>query len=125
VTTATEEQLTTMSPAEFLGYIKFLAKHDLLDDVQEALHKAHVRKIRINPEPIIAARELIEEVLKTERLSATGREHGSKIVEECGCDMCGCNPHDAGSGSSTTGGAVLAEGTSEHTDAGAGDAAPH
>lgn len=98
-----QDPVATLSPTEFLGYIEFLAEHDLFDDVRRALAKSDVTAIRINSAPLALVKGMIDELLTGDRFTTPGRARATQIVEECGCSGCGgsCST-DAGTEAGTS-----------------------
>ena len=73
----------------FRSFLKFVAKHDLWDEVKEALKEAGIDTISIDHRPVQVISELVAGMGR--RQSEDPHHTEALVIPECGCDS-GCNP---------------------------------
>ncbi|MEU9107191.1 hypothetical protein AB0D54_23135 [Streptomyces xanthophaeus] len=85
-------ELTETDVEGFIGFVSFLAKNDLWDEVRSTLDAAGITDVYVSTEPIRLIRKLIdEELLPGERLDEGGRRH-ALVISECGCGVSNPGP---------------------------------
>jgi hypothetical protein len=112
------EELTRTDIENFIGFVRFLSKNNLWDDVREALEAAGITTVLVSSQPIRVIREMINDgLLNSDRLSPGGRKH-ALVIAECGCGVSMPGPPGHGPVFPSGGGDAGTDASTPITDAG-------